>query len=94
MKKTPARAGEGSERMKEMMRKWAALVVVLITMLAANLAFGEDPGACYGAYLESGLTEQQMTFDEFRHFYSDTLCATGGDGLAAMHADRVSGATR
>jgi hypothetical protein len=36
--------------MNEMVRKWAALVVVLMTMLAADVAFGEDYRPCYGAY--------------------------------------------
>ena len=80
--------------MNEKMRKWAALVVVLIAMLAANIAFGEDYGPCYGAYLESGLTEQQMTFDQFREFYGDTLCARDGDGFVAAREDRVPGETR
>ena len=76
--------------MNERLRKWAALAVVLMTMLAANVAFGEDYGPCYMAYLESGLTEQQMTFDQFNHFYSDTLCARGGDDSAGQ----VLGETR
>jgi hypothetical protein len=80
--------------MNERLRKWAALVLVLITMLAANLAFGEDPGACYEAYLESGLTEQQMTFDEFRHFYSDTLCARGGENFQVAREGRDLGETQ
>ena len=67
--------------MIEKMRKWAALVVVLIAILAANIAFGEDYGPCYGAYLESGLTEQQMTFDQFREFYAGTLCAHAADSM-------------
>lgn len=75
-------------------KKWAALVVVLITMLAANVAFGEDYGPCYGAYLESGLTAQQMSFDDFRRFYADTLCTRDGDGLQATREGRVPGATR
>jgi hypothetical protein len=70
--------------MNERLRKWAA---VLVAMLASVAAFGEDPGPCHEAYLQSGLTEQQMTFDHFRHFYSDTLCAR--DDLAAAHGGRV-----
>jgi hypothetical protein len=80
--------------MNERLRKWAALVVVLTGMLAANLAFGEDPGACYRAYLESGLTKQQMTFDEFRHFYSDTLCARGSENVQAAREGRDLGETQ
>ena len=55
-----------------MTRKVVALVA-LMTMLAVGVAFGEDYGPCYGAYRQSGLTEQQMTFDQFRRFYGDTL---------------------
>lgn len=79
--------------MNERLRRWAALVV-LMAMLAANVAFGEDPGPCYGAYLESGLTQQQMDFDRFRHFYSDTLCAQDGHGLQATREGRDLGETR
>ena len=41
----------------------------------AHVAFGEDYRPCYGAYLESGLTEQQMSFDEFRESYAATPTA-------------------
>ena len=67
--------------MNERLRKWAALAVFLAALLAADVALGKDPGPCYGAYLESGLTQQQMTFDDFRYLYADTLCAT--DNLLA-----------
>jgi hypothetical protein len=63
-------------------------------MLMSSVAFGEDHGQCYGAYLESGLTEQQMTFDQFRDFYADTLCARDGYGLRATHEGPVAGVTR
>ena len=74
--------------------KKAALAVVLTGMLASGAALGHDPGACHEAYLQSGLSEQQMTFDRFHRLYADTLCATDGDRLAATRADRVSGGTR
>ena len=48
----------------------------LATMLAGASAFGETPTPCYEAYLASGLTEQQMSFEEFAEFYGDTLCAS------------------
>jgi hypothetical protein len=80
--------------MKGQIKKAAALAVVLTGMLASGAALGRDPGPCHEAYLQSGLTGQQMTFAQFHRFYSDTLCATDGGGLAATHADRVSGGTR
>jgi hypothetical protein len=80
--------------MNVMLRKWAALVVVLMTMLAADVALGEDYNPCYEAYLESGLTKQQMPFDEFHKLYGDTLCAPDGDGLQATREGRVPGETR
>ncbi len=57
----------------------AALTVVLVGLSAVGLLFGQDPGPCHEAYLQSGLTEQQLTFDGFRHFYADTLCAHTAD---------------
>ena len=61
----------------------AAMMVVLIGLLGAGLVFGQDSDPCREAYLEGGLTAQQMGFEEFREFYSDTLCAPGADGLRA-----------
>ena len=75
-------------------RKRAAALVVLLGILAPGIAFGADPGPCREAYLESGLTKQQMAFDHFRHFYADTLCATDDGGLVAKHEGRVPGETR
>lgn len=80
--------------MNERLRRWTAVAVVLIGMLASGAALGQDPDPCHEAYLQSGLTEQQLTFDDFHRFYGDTLCAPNGDGLAAIHADRLSGGTR
>ena len=57
-------------------RKWVVLGAALATMLAGAMAFGEDPTPCYEAYRTSGLTEQQMSFEEFGEFYGDTLCAS------------------
>ena len=64
--------------MNERLRKGAALAVVVIGTLVSSIAFGQDPGSCREAYLQSGLTEQQLSFDQFRHSYSDTLCAPDG----------------
>ena len=80
--------------MKRTIRKWTALAVVLFGVLGASAAFGEENGACYEAYLQSGLTVQQVSFDQFHKLYGDTLCAPVGDGLATMQGDRLSGETR
>jgi hypothetical protein len=59
-----------------MVKVRAALMVVLIGLSAAGLVFGQDGDACYEAYLDGGLTVQQMTFDEIRGVYGETVCAT------------------
>jgi hypothetical protein len=80
--------------MKGQTKKAAALAAVLTGMLVSGAALGRDPGSCLEAYLQSGLTEQQSTFDDFRHSYSDTLCATeDGDGVVATTYSGVSGQT-
>jgi hypothetical protein len=56
-------------------RKWVAWG----SILATSIAFGEDYGPCYEAYRTSGPTEQQMSFDEFRAFYSETICVRSED---------------
>jgi hypothetical protein len=56
-------------------RRWPALTVMLAVLLAASLAFGEDPTPCYEAYRTSGLTQEQMGFGEFRELYGDGVCA-------------------
>ena len=56
-------------------RKWIAFGMLLATMLAVGIASGKDYGACYEAYRSSGLTQQQVSFDEFHKLYADTLCA-------------------
>jgi hypothetical protein len=71
--------------MNERLRKWAALAVVLVSLLTGSAAFGEDHGTCYEAYLQSGLTQQQLTFEEFHSLYAGTLCAPDADGLVASH---------
>ena len=62
-------------------KKAAALTVVLTGMLATGAALGQDPGPCHEAYLQSGLSEQQMTFDRFHRFYADSLCAHAADSV-------------
>jgi hypothetical protein len=59
-------------------KSWVALGATLTMMLSVSLAFGETPTPCYEAYRTSGLTQQQMTFEAFRAFYSDDVCATSG----------------
>ena len=61
----------------------AALLVVLIGLFGTGLLFGQDGDRCREAYLKSGLSAQQMAFEEFRAFYSDTFCAPEGHGLQA-----------
>ena len=78
--------------MNGQIKKAAALAVVLIGILASGAALGQDPGPCHEAYLQSGPTEQQMTFDHFRHFYAEALCAP--DDLQATREGRVPGETR
>jgi hypothetical protein len=55
-------------------KKWIALGSVLMTLLAAGVALGEDYEPCYAAYRSSGLTEPQMPFKDFHELYSDTIC--------------------
>jgi hypothetical protein len=56
--------------------KWVVLGAALATMVAGAMAFGETPTPCYEVYVMSGLTEQQMSFEEFAERYHDTLCAS------------------
>ena len=62
--------------MRHMVKVRAALVVVLIGLSGAGLVLGQDGDPCYEAYLDSDLSAQQMTFDEFRGAYGETTCAT------------------
>jgi hypothetical protein len=62
--------------MRHMTKVRAASMVVLIGLSAAAFVFGQDGYACYEAYLDSGLSVQQMTYDEFRGAYGETVCAT------------------
>ena len=74
----PARGvGEGRAEMRHMVKGRAALMVVLICLSVAGLVFGQDSDPCREAYLETGLTAQQMTFHEFQLIYGETTCATG-----------------
>jgi hypothetical protein len=56
------------------MRTWMALGATLAMLLAASTGYGPATTPCYEAYLMSGLTEQQMSFEEFRASYSDSVC--------------------
>ena len=56
-----------------------ALGATLAMLLAAATGYGTSTSPCYEAYLMSGLSEQQMSFEEFRASYSDSVC---GDGAA------------
>jgi hypothetical protein len=49
-----------------------------------------DPTPCYEAYLTSGLSQQRMTFEEFRDLYSDDLCAMSGPSTEEAGADQVN----
>lgn len=80
--------------MKHMMKERAASAVIIIAMVGAGLALSTDTDPCREAYLESGLSAQQMSFEEFRGFYADTLCATGGDSEVGTTGDRVSDESR
>jgi len=75
--------------MNEKLRKWTALVVVLVALLTSSAAYGEDNGSCYEVYLQRGLTQQQLTFGQFHSLYAHTLCAADGDGLVASHQGRL-----
>jgi hypothetical protein len=49
-------------------------------LLAASAAFGGTPTPCHEAYLMSGFSPQQTSFEEFRGLYNDTtFCAPGGE---------------
>ena len=62
--------------MRHMVKVRAASIVILIGLSAAGFFFGQAGDPCYEAYLDSGLTAQQMTYDEFRGAYGETVCAT------------------
>jgi hypothetical protein len=81
--------------MKGTWRKWAALATVLVALLTGSAAFGEDHGACYEAYLQRGLNQQQLTFEEFHSFYADApLCTPDGGSLVAPQEGHLPGQTR
>jgi hypothetical protein len=64
------------------MREWMALVVTLAMLLAAATGYRPTTTPCQEAYLMSGLSEQQMSFEEFREFHSGSVCVRGGDGAS------------
>jgi hypothetical protein len=59
-------------------REWAALGVVVATMLASAVAFAETPTLCHEPCGMTGLTLQQIGFEEFRELYSDRSCGPVG----------------
>ncbi len=69
-------------------RKWVVLGALVLTGLVASSIYGEEHTPCEQAYLESGLTQQQMSYDEFRKLYADSLCAPGGE-VARQSSYRV-----
>ena len=57
-------------------RKRMALAATLAMMLAAVVAFGGDTTPCREEYLASGLSQQQVSFAEFRELYGgEDVCA-------------------
>jgi hypothetical protein len=62
--------------MRHMAKVRAALMVVFIGLSVAGLVLGQDGNPCREAYLDSGLSAQQMTYHEFRGAYGETVCAT------------------
>ena len=74
------------KQMNQTLGKWALVVVLTIANCASvALEVGYDP--CYEAYLQSGLSTQQMSFEHFRHSYQDTLCAPEGHDLQAAREE-------
>lgn len=71
-------------------RGWVALGGTLAIILVLTVAFGEEPEPCREAYLASHLSEQQLSFGEFRELYSDGACATSGPRRQEAGADRVN----
>ncbi len=59
-------------------RKWVALGATLAVMVVGAVTSGSDLTRCEQAYLASGVSEQQMSFEEFSQLYSDHVCATSG----------------
>jgi len=66
--------------MRHMAKVRAALMVVFIGLSAAGLVLGQDSDPCREAYLDSGLSVQQMTYHEFQGAYGETVCATNVAG--------------
>jgi hypothetical protein len=67
--------------MRHMAKVRAALMVVFVGLTTAGLIYGQDSDPCREAYLETGLTAQQMTYHEFQGAYGETVCATDVAGL-------------
>ena len=54
-------------------RRWAVLGATLATMLAASVAFGEAPTPGEVAYLTSGPTVHQPTFEGDGEYQTDIM---------------------
>ena len=61
------------------MRKWAVLGAALV-MILASVAFGEAPTACEVAYLTSGPTAHQTSFEGPCELYGATHPALDSAG--------------
>jgi hypothetical protein len=62
--------------MRHIAKMRAALMVVFIGLSVAGLVLGQDGDPCREAYLESGLSAQQISYHEFRGAYVETVCAS------------------
>ena len=58
-------------------RRWV-LAATVAAMLVAALASGEGRDPCRTAYLASGLSQSQVTYEEFVELYADGLRAPTG----------------
>jgi hypothetical protein len=60
------------------------LAATVTAMLVVAVASGEGRDPCRKAYLASGPSQQQVTFEEFDELYGDGVCTPPG---ALAHAD-------
>jgi hypothetical protein len=80
---------EEQKQMKDLRRKWVAPMVIVASVLLASAAMGAENDPCYQAYLDSGLNAQQMSLDQFRLSYTDTLCKQGDEASLLAHQARA-----
>jgi hypothetical protein len=76
---------EEHKQMRDLRRKWVAPVVIVVSVLLASSAMGAENDPCYEAYLGGGLNAQQMSVDQFRIYYADTLCKQADEASGAAH---------